>query len=154
MRFHAGSTHAGNLHETGKKGVTRTRTLKGVRVTPCPDRTHSTQEANEVSSTPRMIATVPTWDDLVRAEPRLAVLRSEVERITARDDQRFCANEHWYGYNGQAGIKRELVRLVGFRAENPDPVLHSMAAYDVAYQTLYALLPDCWDCDCAPRWVA
>ncbi len=116
--------------------------------------THEHKETNEVSTTPRMIPTVLTWDDLVRAEPRLAVLRAEVEQITAGDGQRFCANEHWYGYNGQPGIKRELVRLVGFRAENPDPVLHSIAAYDATYQELYALLPDCWDCDCAPRWVA
>ncbi len=107
-----------------------------------------------MSITPRMMATVPTWDDLVRLEPRLAGLRAEIERITARDGQRFCANEHWYGYNGEPGIKRKLVRLVGFRAQSPDPVIRSMAAYDVAYQTLYALLPDCWGCDCAPRWVA
>ncbi|MDP9358961.1 MAG: hypothetical protein M3Q71_13250 [Chloroflexota bacterium] len=107
-----------------------------------------------MSTTPRMIATGPTWNDLVRAEPQLAVLRSEVERITARDGQRFCANAVWYGYNGQPGIKPKLIRLVGFRAENPDPVLHTMVAYDTAYETLYALLPDCWDCDCAPRWGA
>ncbi len=107
-----------------------------------------------MSITPRMITTVPTWNDLVRAEPRLAVLRSEIERITAGDGQRFCANEHWYGHHGQPGIKRTLVRLVGFRAENPDPVLHTMAAYDTAYETLYSQLPDCWDCDCALRWMA
>ncbi len=107
-----------------------------------------------MSTTPRMIPTVPTWDDLVRAEPRLAVLRAEVERITAGDGQRFCANECWYGFNGQPGIKPKLVRLVGFLAENLDLVLHSMMSYDLAYRELYELLPDCWDCDCAPRWVA
>ncbi len=106
-----------------------------------------------MSTTLLNIPTVPTWDDLVRLEPRLAALRAEVERVTAWNGQRFCANEHWYGYNGESGIKPKLVRLVGVRAENPDPDLHSMAAYDVAYQTLYALLPDCWDCGCAPRQV-
>ncbi len=107
-----------------------------------------------MSTTLLNIPTVPTWDDLIRLGPRLAALRAEVERVTAWNGQRFCANEHWYGYNGQPGIKRDLIRLVGFRAESTDPVIRSMAAYDVAYQTLYALLPDCWDCDCAPRWVA
>ncbi len=116
--------------------------------------THEHKETNEVSTTPRMTPTVPTWDDLVRAEPRLAVLRSEVERVTAEDGQRFCANAVWYGYNGEPGIKPKLVRLVGFLAENPDPVLHTMMSYDLAYRELYELLPDCWDCDCAPRWVA
>ncbi len=106
-----------------------------------------------MSATLLNIPTVPAWDDLVRAEPRLAILRNAVEQVTAAEGQPFCANAVWYGYHGNPGIKPELVRLVGFRAENPDPVLHPMTAYDVAYQTLYALLPDCWDCGCAPRQV-
>ncbi len=116
--------------------------------------THEHKETNDVSTTPRMIPTGPTWDDLVRAEPRLAVLRSEVERVTAEDGQRFCANEHWYRHAGGPNFRGQMIQLVGWCAENPDPVLHSMAAYDTAYETLYALLPDCRDCDCAPRWVA
>ncbi len=116
-----------------------------------PIQPHRRKETNDVSTTLLKIPTNPTWDDLVRAEPRLAVLRSDVEQITAGDGQRFCANAVWYGYHGEPGIKPKLVRLVGFRAESTDPAIRSSEAYDVAYQTLYALLPDCWDCDCDPR---
>ncbi len=129
----------------GNEGVTRTRTpLRGeCRVTPHAPVGNPPDEGAEA-----------TWENLVCREPRLAILRAEVEQITAGDGQRFCANECWYGFNGQPGIKPKLVRLVGWHAENPDPVLHTMTAYAAVYEELYALLPDCWDCDCAPRWVA
>ncbi len=107
-----------------------------------------------MSSTPRMITTIPTWEDLAAREPRLTQLRRAVEQVTAEDGQRFCANEYWYASAGGPNFRGQMMRLVGWHAENPDPVLHTMAAYDTAYETLYALLPDCRNCDCAPRWVA
>ncbi len=49
-------------------------------------------------------------------------------------------------------VKREPrladLRLVGWSAAKEDPVLRSGAAYDAAYETLYALLPDCRNCLC------
>ncbi|MDP9472214.1 MAG: hypothetical protein M3Q71_16370 [Chloroflexota bacterium] len=98
-----------------------------------------------------IVTDLPTWDDLAAREPRLADLRIAAERI--RDvDARFCANAAWYGYAGQLGLKPRLLRLVGWGAQNQDPVLRSSDAYDVAYQTLYALLPDCRGCGCAVEW--
>ncbi len=100
-------------------------------------------------STPMIVIATehPTWEDLVAREPRLADLRVAAERV--RDvDASFCANAVWYGYGGHLGLKPRLLRLVGWGAQNRDPVLRSCDAYDVAYQTLYDLLPDCRGCGC------
>ncbi len=96
----------------------------------------------------------PTWEDLATREPRLTQLRQAVEQVSARGNPRFCANATWYGSAGGPNFRGQVMRLVGWHAENPDPVLHTMAAYDLVYQVLYDLLPDCRDCACAPRWVA
>ncbi len=96
-----------------------------------------------------VIATdLPTWEELVAREPRLAELRIAAERIRPTANASFCANAAWYGYAGQLGLKPRLLCLVGWGAQNQDPVLRSCDAYDVAYQTLYALLPDCRGCGC------
>ncbi len=89
-----------------------------------------------------------TWQDLVEREPRLADLRIVAERVRDAGDGSFCANASWYGYGGQLGLKPRLLRLVGWGAQSRDPVLRSCDAYDVAYQTLYDLLPDCRGCGC------
>ncbi|MDP9471721.1 MAG: hypothetical protein M3Q71_13835 [Chloroflexota bacterium] len=91
---------------------------------------------------------LPTWEDLVEREPRLADLRVAAERIRPTADASFCANAVWYGYGGHLGLKPRLIRLVGWGAQIHDPVLRSSDAYDVAYQTLYHLLPDCRGCSC------
>ncbi len=79
-----------------------------------------------MSTTTTTLTALPTWNDLVIREPWLAILRSEVERVTAREGQPFCANATWYGYHEERGIKPKLVRLVGFRAESTDPVIRSV----------------------------
>ncbi|MDP9472344.1 MAG: hypothetical protein M3Q71_17025 [Chloroflexota bacterium] len=91
---------------------------------------------------------VLTWDDLVAREPRLADLRVAAERIRPTANASFCANAAWYGYGGHLGLKPRLVRLVGWGSNHPDPALRTSAAYDVVYQTLYDLLPDCRGCGC------
>ncbi len=91
---------------------------------------------------------VLTWDDLAAREPRLAALRQAVERESAHGRLHYCANAAWYGYGGHLGLKPRLLRLVGWGAQSHDPVLRSSDAYDVAYQTLYDLLPDCRGCGC------
>lgn len=78
------------------------------------------------------------WRALVEAEPRLATLRAEIEGI--RSGREFCANELWMG---PVGFKPRVTALVGWRAELDDPSLRTSAAYEMAYRTLYALLPDC-----------
>ncbi len=93
-----------------------------------------------------------TWQDLVAREPRLADLRIAAERARPTADASFCANAVWYGYGGHLGLKPRLVRLVGWGAQSHDPVLRSCDAYDLVYQTLYDLLPDCQDCGCAVEW--
>ncbi len=100
-------------------------------------------------STPMIVVVTnrPTWDDLVAREPRLADLRIAAERVRAVDTS-FCANAVWYGYGGHLGLKPRLVRLVGWGAQSRDPVLRSCDAYDLVYQTLYDLLPDCRGCGC------
>jgi hypothetical protein len=113
-----------------------------------------------------------TWNDLVQREPRLADLRRRVEQIIDDGrDESFCASLYWYGAAYREGFKGELIRLVGScrgddeEDDDPDadavdgltfinaatvrprglsdPVLGSSEAYDVAYHTLYDLLPDC-----------
>lgn len=87
-----------------------------------------------------------TWETLVELEPRLAHLRAMASRV--RDDGRaayFCANASWFGYDGHRGIKPQLEKLVGFyrTASDPSGLLTGSQAYDLAYDTLYGLLPDC-----------
>lgn len=98
---------------------------------------------------PRTPLTKPTFAQLVKAEPRLADLARAAARVV--DDRRaasFCANAHWYGYRGLPGLKPALEQLVGWGAQRRDehPVLGTSAAYDVAYETIYCLLPDCRNC--------
>lgn len=81
---------------------------------------------------------LPTWEALVRREPRLATLRAEVEAV--EDHPGCCANAHWYG---TGGFRERVSDLVGWTAEREDGVLDTEVAYDVAYDTLYDLLPDC-----------
>lgn len=49
----------------------------------------------------------PTWTALVRHEPDLAALLTEIVAVRA-DGSRFCANDIWYG-----AFKLRLVRMVG-----------------------------------------
>jgi hypothetical protein len=89
----------------------------------------------------------PTWEDLVRAEPRLARLQEDVaaaDRLTASSI--FCAVCAWHGSGGRPGLKTRMYRLVGFGSSNPD--LRTRRAYEVALETLYASLPPCRGCAC------
>ncbi len=107
-----------------------------------------------MSTTTMTTTDLPTWEDLSAREPRLTQLRRAVEQVSARGNPRFCANAVWYGYAGGPNFRGQVIRLVGWLADSADPVIRSSDAYDVAYQTLYARLPDCRNCGCAPRWVA
>jgi hypothetical protein len=97
-------------------------------------------------------ATRLTFEDLAAREPRLAELRNHTEtagRRRRRTDGGFCANAVWYGYSrygsrcGEGSLRREVVALVGRNSQHPDPAMHTSEAYDVAYQTLWGILPPC-----------
>jgi hypothetical protein len=96
----------------------------------------------------RKVAARMAWPLLVKAEPRLA----EVERALAGivdtgDTPSFCANAHWYGYSEGPSYRDRVKELAGWLGEML--VLRSEAAYDLAYEYLYELLPGCRDCQCA-----
>ncbi len=85
-------------------------------------------------------AVLPTWDELSVLEPRLLQLESWVRRVARenRANSEWCANAEWYGW-----VKPILVMLVGWNSAHPDPMLRTERAYELAYEYLYELLPDC-----------
>jgi hypothetical protein len=83
-----------------------------------------------------------TFEELCELEPGLLTLYRRAKGV--KDDRRkrsFCANAVWYGR-----FKPVLCRLVGWEARNP--TLRTSEAYDLAYDTIYAALPDCRNCFC------
>lgn len=83
------------------------------------------------------------WESLTVKEPRLAQLEEAIRlvrpgarRWRKTKTSEFCANWVWYSY-----FKPQLVRLVGWSAAKPE--IRTEEAYDVAYDYLYSLLPDC-----------
>lgn len=86
----------------------------------------------------------PTWQELTKLEPRLSVLLKQARNVQ-NTGTGFCANAVWYR---QGGLRNELRRLVGWRAERDNPTLRSQAAYAVAYRKVYQSLPPCQECNC------
>jgi hypothetical protein len=81
------------------------------------------------------------FGELSEQEPRLAALERDIQAVKDTGGAWFCANDHWY-----LRFKPQLMKLVGWGAEQPE--LRTCEAYDVAYDTLLALLPDCRECPC------
>ncbi len=89
-----------------------------------------------------------TWNDLVQMEPRLAELMAQATEIKYGD-----RDQLWYGspdaremqiHNGSSvSFKHRMSRLVGMHSHTNDEILISSEAYDVAYEALYAALPNC-----------
>lgn len=67
--------------------------------------------------------------------------------MTVRDEggASFCANKVWYVHFDQ-----ELKKLAGKHAATDDPLLRTQESYELSYQTLYKLLPNCRNCICVP----
>lgn len=84
------------------------------------------------------------WKWMCSIEPELKRLMTEL-RAVEPNEKRFCANAVWYAWNGP---KRRLQDLVGWYARNK--ALSSEECYDVAYHTLYDVLPCCRNCACFP----
>lgn len=73
------------------------------------------------------------WNMISEVEPRLWQMYIRAVQV---NDNPVCANKIWFDE-----FKPELLGLVGWEATHPS--LKSEWAYDVAYQTIYAALPDC-----------
>ncbi len=96
-----------------------------------------------------------TLRDLTVLEPRLKALASAATlyKQKARYASMACANDRWYGHHEWEGngLRKQLIELVGWEAHNP--LLRTSYAYDLAYQRIYAKLPDCRNCACVDaRW--
>jgi hypothetical protein len=98
-----------------------------------------------------------TWEKLCELEPGLKSLERRVLALAKQGRRRnFCANAAWFGYGNfycYDSPRQRLPQLVGwFRPKNtgdPDGTsIRSSEAYDVAYQHLYGLLPNCRRCGC------
>ena len=92
-----------------------------------------------------------TFSELCELEPKLKGLADEAKNT--RDPgtgDAFCANAIWYGYFGRQGIKPRLLKLVGWERRIAGPAeLRTEQAYDIAYDTIYNLLPSCrGQCGC------
>lgn len=89
-----------------------------------------------------------SWSRIKRIEPRLAGVESIIECIHDPGwEEGFCANDIWYGYtDARFSFKEQVNTYTGWFAEHP--LLRSETAYDIAYEHLYDLLPDCRDCLC------
>lgn len=85
------------------------------------------------------------WEVLVRREPRLERLKSELAAVRDGGGASFCANRMWY-----VRYEPQLRLLAGEGAEVDDPLLRTDDAYELSRHVLYRLLPDCRDCVCVP----
>lgn len=79
----------------------------------------------------------PTFEALCAIEPRLLQLKREA--ISQRASRVPWALA-WYGDANRPGLKRRLLRLVGWGAESELPLLRSSEAYDVVYDTILGIL--------------
>lgn len=96
----------------------------------------------------------PEFARLADLEPGLVALARDIGGVGGGPaaDTDFCAMAAWYGYD-RPGFKDRMVKLVGRHREGADvrpdiPSLRTSDAYDVAYETLVSLLPDCGRCSC------
>lgn len=94
-----------------------------------------------------------TWNDLVAAEPRLALLLEEAQsyRGIGSDFRDWCANDIWYGRGpGEGhGIKGRLSLLVGLNRREEHHLLSTSAAYELSVATVHGSLPPCREfCGC------
>lgn len=130
-------------------GIPRVRHMSTTRAEPGPARYSTHSDIRGLWNVENLPAR-PTWEQLVAREPRLGEVMATARAARRDTPARYCANEAWFGYGphrGQ-GVKPLLDPLVGWHAESRDPLLTTSLAYDVAYRTIYAALPDCRGCDC------
>jgi hypothetical protein len=87
-----------------------------------------------------------TWEKLKQMNPALGVIEDDIKALAPAQDEdwAFCAIEQWYK---PGGFRARLQRQVGHGLSESflvsRAVLESSEAYDLAYDYLYGLLPDC-----------
>ncbi|MFL6230991.1 MAG: hypothetical protein ACJ741_19620 [Pyrinomonadaceae bacterium] len=91
------------------------------------------------------LASALIWEVLLNREPELARLQADAAAVRDGGGPTFCANKIWY-----VSFEPRLKQLVGRNARSADPLMHTSEAYELAYRTLYRLLPNCRDCVCLP----
>ncbi len=87
---------------------------------------------------------IMTWKQITQLEPRLQDLAKEIKEHAKANKRapKYCANKHWYGRcDTGLSYKDRMSELVGYGADVP--AIATMEAYDIAYDYLYNLLPDC-----------
>jgi hypothetical protein len=78
-----------------------------------------------------------TFEEMKMVEPLLAYLESDARDVKdSYTTPAFCANYIWFHY-----FKPKLLKLTGWECSND--LLSSCDCYDIAYQHLYNLLPNC-----------
>lgn len=86
-----------------------------------------------------------TFEDCCKLDPAINALHLQVKSFAKehRHDKAFCANRHWV-----QTFKPQLLPLVGCERRRGPAELQSSLAYDVVYDAIYELLPDCRNCCC------
>jgi hypothetical protein len=87
----------------------------------------------------------PTFAELAAAEPELARLldRAKAFRRSRRRVSDDDIMDEWYGprqWERNPGLRGQVVRLVGSMRKDGDPILRTVGAYDVAYDTIFDAL--------------
>lgn len=83
-------------------------------------------------------------------EPRITDLLVEAASIVDDpNEDGFCANGVFFGYGDpRNSMKRRLLHLVGWYADNALPGLRTEEAYNTVYERIYDALPNCRNCRC------
>lgn len=111
-------------------------TLLFVRASDLPAPTPLPEPERDTNATGKRLK----YAELEERDQRLSALRAAILVVGRSHPGDFCANHWWYG---RRGFKSTLTTIIGNIADQPDAALRTAAAYDVAYQHLYHLLPDC-----------
>ncbi len=82
-----------------------------------------------------------TWGQLVRLEPGLGQLHLDCRFADHRDPNGSDAEAAWNGTADSPGLKHRLERLTGPKAEQQDPLLLSIEAYELAIEECHQALP-------------
>ena|SRR5665213_1242039 len=84
---------------------------------------------------------------LCTLEPHLATIYADACAVKDDGGPSFCANAIFYGFFGNnPGFKSRLSQLVGDRATREE--LKNSECYDLVYEVIYNVLPDCRNCMC------
>jgi len=81
-----------------------------------------------------------TFEKCVAYDHRLSSLEAAVKAHAKahKNDANYCANEYWYSKNGPRAILQHLVGDDAYVQQ-----LATKEAYDICYNHLYDILPDC-----------